>query len=74
MNWIMISRTRIALLAACSLTLALLVPAFVQAKPAKISGKLSVRGYTVIALAASGQVRPIARRAASSSSARRPRR
>jgi hypothetical protein len=53
----MISRTRIALLAACILTLALLVPAFVQAKPAKVSGKLSVRGYTVIALAASGKAK-----------------
>ena len=47
------SRTRTALLAASILTLALIVPAFVQAKPAKVSGKLSARGYTVIALAAS---------------------
>ena len=53
----MISRTRSALLAACTLILALLVPAFVQAKPAKISGKLSARGYTVIALAASGKAK-----------------
>ena len=53
----MISRTRIALLAACTLILALLVPAFVQAKPAKVSGKLSARGYTVIALAASGKAK-----------------
>jgi hypothetical protein len=53
----MISRTRTALLAACILTLALLAPAFVQAKPAKVSGKLSMRGYTVIALAASGKAK-----------------
>jgi hypothetical protein len=53
----MISRTRIALLAAASLTLALLVPALVHAKPAKVSGKLSARGYTVIALAASGKAK-----------------
>ena len=53
----MISRTRIALLAPCILILALLVPAFVQAKPAKVSGKLSARGYTVIALAASGKAK-----------------
>ncbi len=53
----MISRTRIALLAACILILALLVPAFAQAKPAKVSGKLSARGYTVIALAASGKAK-----------------
>ena len=53
----MISRTRIALLAPCILILALLVPALVQAKPAKLSGKLSARGYTVIALAASGKAK-----------------
>ena len=53
----MSSRTRTALLAACILTLALIVPAFVQAKPAKVSGKLSARGYTVIALAASGRAK-----------------
>ena len=40
----LISRTRLALLAACISIPALLVPAFVQAKPAKIGGKLSVRG------------------------------
>lgn len=55
----MISRTRIALIAACVLTLALIVPAFVQAKPAKVSGKLSARGYTVIALAASGRAKTV---------------
>ena len=53
----MISRTRVALLAPCILILALLVPALVQAKPAKLSGKLSARGYTVIALAASGKAK-----------------
>lgn len=53
----MTSRTRTALLAACTLTLALLIPAFVQARPAKVSGKLSVRGYTVIAVAASGKAK-----------------
>ena len=55
----MISRTRIALIAACVLTLALIVPAFVQAKPAKVSGELSARGYTVIALAASGRAKTV---------------
>jgi hypothetical protein len=53
----MSSRTRTALLAASTLTLVLIVPAFVQAKPAKVSGKLSARGYTVIALAASGRAK-----------------
>ena len=53
----MISRTRIPLLAACTLILSLLGPAFVQAKPAKISGKLSARGYMVIALGASGKAK-----------------
>ena len=54
----MISRTRIALLVAlhldplpCSL-----LPSFTH-KLAKVSGKLSVRGYTVIALAASGKAK-----------------
>ncbi len=57
MNWITISRARVAVLAAGIWILALLVPAFVQAGPAQISGKLSARGYTVIALAASGEAK-----------------
>jgi hypothetical protein len=40
-----------------ALLVALFVPAFAQAKPAKITGKLSSRGYTVIALAANGEAK-----------------
>ena len=69
----MISRTRIALIAACILTLALIVPAFAHAKPAKVSGKLSARGYTVIALAASGRAKTSRAARGKFSSARRPR-
>jgi hypothetical protein len=50
----MMSRTRVAILAAAALISALLVPVFAQAKPAKITGKLSARDYTVIALSARG--------------------
>jgi hypothetical protein len=54
----MISRScRITLFAAGVLILALLVPSLAQAKPAKITGKLSARGYTVIALAGSGEAK-----------------
>ena len=40
-----------------ALLAALLVPALAQAKPARITGKLSAPRYTVIAMAASGEVK-----------------
>lgn len=53
----MISRTRFALPAAGALILALLVPSLARAQPAKITGKLSKPGYTVIAMAAGGKAK-----------------
>ena len=40
-----------------ALLAALLIPALAQARPARVTGKLSAPGYTVIALAASGEVK-----------------
>lgn len=46
-----------ALVGMLALLAALLVPSLAQAKPAKITGKLSAPGYTVIALAANGEAK-----------------